>query len=86
MELNSPKISVVCWIYIVVAQWNNRPPVDMSLYSLYYPDHDPTSTFPFFMMLLFCQEATPTDLIVFFFTRSGLEPTICRTRSEHANH
>jgi hypothetical protein len=33
MELNSPKISVVCWIYIVVAQWYNRPPVDMSLYS-----------------------------------------------------
>jgi hypothetical protein len=33
MELNSRKISVVCWIYIVVAQWNNRPPVNMSLYS-----------------------------------------------------
>jgi len=33
MELNSRKISVVCWIYRVLAHWNNRPPVDMALYS-----------------------------------------------------
>jgi hypothetical protein len=31
-------------------------------------------------------EATDTNLIVFGFTRSALEPTIYRTRGEHANH
>ena len=31
-------------------------------------------------------EATDTNLIVFGFTWSGLEPTIYRTRGEHANH
>ena len=31
-------------------------------------------------------EATNTNLIVFGFTWSGLEPTIYRTRGEHANH
>jgi hypothetical protein len=31
-------------------------------------------------------EATNTNFIVFGLTRSGLEPTIYRTRGEHANH
>ena len=31
-------------------------------------------------------EATHTNCIVFGLTRSGLEPTIYRTREEHANH
>ena len=31
-------------------------------------------------------EATSTNLTVFGLTRSGLEPTIYRTRGEHANH
>jgi hypothetical protein len=31
-------------------------------------------------------EATHTNFIVFDLTRSGLEPTIYRTRGEHANH
>jgi len=31
-------------------------------------------------------EATNTNLIVFALTRSELEPTIYRTRCEHANH
>ena len=31
-------------------------------------------------------EATHTNLIVFGLTRPGLEPTICRTRGERANH
>ena len=31
-------------------------------------------------------EATNINLIVYSFTRSGLEPTIYRTRDEHANH
>ena len=30
-------------------------------------------------------EATNTNFIVFGFTRPGLEPTIYRTRGEHAN-
>ena len=32
------------------------------------------------------REATITKFIVFDFTRSGLEPTIYRTRSEYADH
>jgi hypothetical protein len=47
MELNSRKISVVCWIYIVVAQWNNRPPVDMSLYSAILSWSRPNQYLPF---------------------------------------
>ena len=31
-------------------------------------------------------EATNTNFIVFGLTRPGLEPTIHRTRDEHANH
>jgi hypothetical protein len=31
-------------------------------------------------------EATHTNFIVFGLTRPGLEPTIYRTRGEHANH
>jgi hypothetical protein len=31
-------------------------------------------------------EATDTNLIVFGLNRSGIEPTIYRTRGEHANH
>ena len=31
-------------------------------------------------------EATNTNFIVFGLTRLGLEPTIYRTRGEHANH
>ena len=31
-------------------------------------------------------EATNTNVIVFVLTRSGLEPTIFRTRREHANY
>ena len=35
---------------------------------------------------MFSGEATNTNLIVFGFTQPGLEPTIYRTRGEHANH
>jgi hypothetical protein len=31
-------------------------------------------------------EATNTNFVVFDLTRSGLEPTIYRTRDEHVNH
>jgi hypothetical protein len=31
-------------------------------------------------------EATNTNFIVFGLTRQGIEPTIYRTRGEHANH
>jgi hypothetical protein len=32
------------------------------------------------------EEATNTNFIIFGLTRPGLEPTIYRTRGEHANH
>ena len=34
---------------------------------------------------MFIGEATNTNLIIFGLTRAGLEPTIYRTRGEHAN-
>jgi hypothetical protein len=85
MEFNSPKFGVVCWIYIVLTHWNNRPPVDMSLYSLYYPDPDPTSICPFFMMLRFWLSSNTYRFFSLLFDPIRLEPAICRTRSEYAN-
>jgi hypothetical protein len=37
-------------------------------------------------MLCTSGEATNTNFIVFGLTQPGLEPTIYRTRDEHANH
>ena len=39
-----------------------------------------------FFLLHVSREATHTNFIVFGLTRSGFEPTIYRTRGEHANH
>jgi hypothetical protein len=39
----------------------------------------------FVFLLSHSGEATNANCIVFGLTRSGLEPTIYRTRSEHAN-
>ena len=39
-----------------------------------------------FSLMLISGEATNTNLIVFGLTRSGLKPTIYRTRGKHANH
>ena len=47
---------------------------------------------PFWILLLNAAclavsgEATNTNFIIFGLTRPGLEPTIYRTRGEHANH
>ena len=44
---------------------------------------------PVFALSPYCVlsgEATNTNFIVFGLSRSGLEPTIYRTRREHANH
>ena len=45
---------------------------------------------PVFALIPYCcvlnGEATNTNVIVLGLTRSGLEPTIYRTRGEHANH
>ena len=38
------------------------------------------------MTSLYCREATNTNIIGFGLTRSGLEPTIYRTRGEHDSH
>ena len=46
---------------------------------------EPTSLCSFSLMLL-SVEATHTNCIVFGLTRLGLEPTIYRTRGEHAKH
>ena len=63
-----------------IAHWNKSLRIDMSP----YPDSGPTSLHSFSVML--SREATNTNFIVFGLTRSGLKPTIYRTREEHANY
>ena len=75
------------WIFIVIAQWNNCPRIEMSLHS------DTLFWFRANQSLLFLRnaallsvEAPNTNVIVLGLTRPGLEPMIYRTRGEHANH
>jgi hypothetical protein len=50
----------------------------------------PIQSQPFFALSPYCcvlsGEATNTNFIIFGLTRLGLNPTIYRTRGEHANH
>jgi hypothetical protein len=39
-----------------------------------------------YLVSVLSEEATNTNFIVFGLTQPGLEPTIYRTRAEHANH
>ena len=75
------------WLFIVLAHWNNSPRVDMS------PHSDTFSWFRANQSLLFLLNAASlveSNKYLFyslcFHTRSGLEPTIYRTRGEHANY
>ena len=54
----------------------------------HYSDSEPTSLKVALIAkcCVLSEEATNTNFIVFGLTRPGLEPTIFRTRDEHANH
>ena len=66
----------------MLAHLNNSPRIDMSLHS------DTLFWFRANQYLLFLLNAAclAENFIVFGMTRPGLEPTIYRTRGEHANH
>jgi hypothetical protein len=66
-------------ITIITYEWASSVIVKTTHYS----DSEPTSAFSPYCCVL-SREATYTNFIVFSFTRSGLEPTIYRTRGEHA--
>jgi hypothetical protein len=72
---------------IVLGHWNNSPRIDMSPYLdtlSWFQANKILIFFPYCCLLV--REAINTHCIVFGLTRSGLEPTIYRTRDEHANH
>ena len=76
---------MINWIFIVLAHWNNSPPINMS------PHSDTSPWFRANQSLLFTLNAAcltekqqNTNFIVFGLT--GLEPMIYHTRGEHANH
>ena len=75
-------INTLSLIFLVLADWNNNPRIDMSLHS------DTISCFLANQSLLFLLNATclaeKQQIPIFDLTRSGLEPTIYRTRDEHA--
>jgi hypothetical protein len=72
--------------FIVLAHWNNRQRVDMSLHS------DTLSRFQSNQPLLFLHNAVrlaekqQIPILVFGLTWPKLEPTIYRTRGKHANN
>ena len=68
---------MLSWIFIVLVHWNNSPRVDMLLHS------DTLFWFRAIQSLLFLLN---TNLLLFGLTQPELDPTIYRTRGEHANH
>jgi hypothetical protein len=78
--------NTLSWIILLLAHWNNSSVVDMSLHS------DTLSWFRanqslFFLLNDVClAEKQHIPMLVFGLTRLGIDPTIYRTRGEHANH
>jgi len=73
--------------FMVLVHWNNSPQGDMSLHSDALYCMNPTQK-AFVLSSLCCVlngETINTNCIVFGLTRPELEPTIYRTRVEHAN-
>ena len=81
--------NALSWVFIMQGHCNNSLRVDMSLHSplghiILIPSQPAFARSPYCRVL--SGEATNTNFIVFGLTRPGLEPTIYRTRGEHANH
>jgi hypothetical protein len=79
----------ICLVYffVVLAGWNNSPRIDMSppLGHIIQIPSQPVFALSAYGCVL-SGEATHTNVIVFGCTRSGIEPTIYRTQSEHIYH
>ena len=66
----------------MLAHWNNRTRIEMSLHSGTLSWFRANQSFPYEPS----GEATITNFIVFGLTLSELWPTICHTRGGHTNH
>ena len=75
------KTNTLSWICIVLAHWSNSLRLDIS------PHSDTLSWFRVnkYLLSLLNAELININFIVFHLTRSGFQPTICRTRGEHTN-
>ena len=70
---------------MVLPHWNNSPLIHILLHSVTLSRFRPSQTLLFQLKAVYLWEAMNTNCIVFGLTRSGLEPTIYRTRGEHTN-
>jgi hypothetical protein len=73
---------IVLLDYLALANWNKCSWVDMLSYSIRI---FLANQFPFFLLNAACLVVF-TNFIVFGLTQPGVEPTMYRTRGEHANH
>ena len=73
---------IVLLDYLALANWNKCSWVDMLSHSVRI---FLANQFPFFLLNAACLVAF-TNFIVFGLTQPGVEPTMYRTRGEHANH
>jgi hypothetical protein len=75
------------YLFVVLTGWHNSPRIDMSP-PLGHIIQIPSQ--PVFALSAYCcvlsGEATNSNVIVFGFMRSGIEPTIYRTQNEHIYH
>jgi hypothetical protein len=69
----------------LLLQWSSTIKIQLSLFTLFwFRANQLFAVSPWCRVL--SEEATHTNFIFFGLTRAGLEPTIYRTRGEHANH
>jgi hypothetical protein len=74
-----------CTFSMVLPHWNNSPRIHMLPHSVTLSRFRTSQILLFQLKAVYFWEAMNTNCIVFGLTRSGLEPTIHRTRGEHTN-
>ena len=74
------------WISIVLAHWTNSLWVDMSFFSDTLFWFWINQSLLLLLKAVYLAEKQQIPIIVFDWTRSGIEPMIYHTRGEHANH
>ena len=70
----------------MLAHWNNSPRVDILLHSDTLFWFRANQSLLFLLNTASFVEKQQIPISVFGLTFPGFEPTICRTRGEHANH
>ena len=75
------------WIFIVLAHWNNSLLIYISPHSVTLSWFRANQSLIFLLNdVCISEESTNTNFLFFGLNRSGIEPTMYLTRSEHANH